>query len=145
MKPIGLARAVASRTFVACPSARRLRQYPRPPDEAQAGLPRHRTTVLMALHCPRCERKLADTADPSEPPLFCMCCGQKLRTGDEDITLPPVVMPDPPSVAVADEDAATTRSAGSPSAATAVETETAPTRVAGFRLMRFLGAGGMGT
>ena len=97
----------------------------------------------MALHCPRCERKLADTADPAAQPLFCMFCGQKLRSGDLDQTLPLVVMPDAPSEV--EDDAVATRSAASPTSTTAVETESAPSRVAGFRLLRFIGAGGMGT
>jgi len=97
----------------------------------------------MALSCPRCERTLADSVDAA-PPLFCMYCGQKLRSsGDDDLTLPPIVMPDPPS---ADPDeGVVTRSQGSAGGSTVTESETAPARVAGFRLLRFLGAGGMGT
>ena len=98
----------------------------------------------MALTCPRCLRDLADSADPAARPVFCMYCGQRLR-GDSTPVPPPVaVMPDP----AATVDAPT----GSFSADPTPEVEEAgpavagpPDELGGYRLGKFLGAGGMGT
>ena len=83
----------------------------------------------MLVTCPRCKRSLS-TADPESPPAFCMYCGQKLRdnSGTRErggmLTASHVPFTDNP-----EEDTA----------------EPPPSEVGGFRLIRFLGSGGMGT
>ncbi len=96
----------------------------------------------MALTCPRCLRKLTDSADPADRPVFCMYCGQRLRA---DPPAPPAaVMPDPAETV----DAPTQSFAAdnTPEAdADRPADDTRPTELGGYRLGRFLGAGGMGT
>jgi serine/threonine protein kinase len=80
----------------------------------------------MLVTCPRCKRSLS--ADASEgPPAFCMYCGQKLRetvlSSGGMLTASHVPFTDNPEVDVA---------------------EPPPAEVGGYRLIRFLGAGGMG-
>src|SRR5436190_12323296 len=86
----------------------------------------------MQLTCPRCLRTLS-TADPDGPPVFCMYCGQKLRESTVEPTLPgpPGEMrttsfvqfgPEPEELA-----------------------EPAPQEVGGYKLVRMIGSGGMGT
>lgn len=99
----------------------------------------------MALNCPKCSRKLADSADVTEPPLFCMYCGQRLRAGTSEVpTIAPIVMPDPDSAI----QPADVTQAYSPSATPVEEAPppriSTPQRVGDYRLVRFLGAGGMG-
>ena len=116
----------------------------------------------MSLTCPRCLRKVVDTANPEEPPFFCMYCGQKLRTGSG--SFPRVVMPDMGEVRSADEHGATLAfnptsdqsgsgaSEPSPNHLTNTfdgnsnsTTESAICAIAGYLFIRFLGSGGMGT
>jgi hypothetical protein len=96
----------------------------------------------MALTCPRCLRKLTDSADPADRPVFCMYCGQRLRA---DPPPPPAaVMPDPAETV----DAPTQSFAAdnTPEAdADRPADDPQPTELGGYRLGRFLGAGGMGT
>lgn len=116
----------------------------------------------MSLTCPRCLRKVVDTVDPDEPPLFCMYCGQKLRTGSG--SFPRVVMPDTGEVRSADAHGDTlafipssnssgsdvsglspdyptnTFDGGTPSPA-----ESTVRAIAGYAFIRFLGGGGQGT
>ncbi|MDB5307218.1 MAG: hypothetical protein JWO38_1420 [Gemmataceae bacterium] len=88
----------------------------------------------MQITCPRCRRSLS-TTDPHGPPVFCMFCGQKLQ--GEDHTTPPEITHRPGDMRTTshvpfsdnpDED-----------------TEPAPEEVGGYRLLRVIGAGGMGT
>ena len=94
----------------------------------------------MSLLCPRCSRVLADSSDSAASPLFCMYCGQKLRdsvtSGDETMGYEP-----PP---VAEAEYAVTRTSDG---AAAVETiaEQPPSCIGGYRLLKFIGAGGMGS
>ncbi|MBX9581839.1 MAG: protein kinase, partial [Gemmataceae bacterium] len=90
----------------------------------------------MRTTCPRCLRSLS-TADPGGPPVFCMYCGQKLRDDAPTATAPAVgVSPgDLPTTDLApftDNPEDTTDLAG-------------PAEVGGYRLLRKLGTGGMGT
>jgi hypothetical protein len=80
----------------------------------------------MQITCPRCRRTLS-TADQDGPPVFCMYCGQKLRDTD----------PGPGGM----QTASFTPSATDPDEPIP---EPAPREVGGYRLVRFLGAGGMG-
>jgi uncharacterized RDD family membrane protein YckC len=110
----------------------------------------------MPFSCPRCSRQVIDAADPTAPPPFCMYCGQKIRGWSaNDETLPPVVQPsavnallsfDPDPPAGDEPDYAVTRSVDADSSATdpTASTESAPASVGGFRLMRYIGGGGMG-
>ena len=85
----------------------------------------------MVTACPRCSRSLADTAAEAS---FCMYCGHKLRGADGS--------PPPQSVG-SDPDAGATVAFTSNDPTDAVA-EPQLTRVGGYRLVRFLGAGGMG-
>jgi uncharacterized RDD family membrane protein YckC len=79
----------------------------------------------MQVTCPRCKRSLS--TDQSEgPPAFCMYCGQKLR----DDT------PEPRGMLTASHVPFTDNPQEEP--------EPPPSEVGGYRLLRFLGAGGMG-
>jgi len=91
----------------------------------------------MALICPRCLRKLSDTADEAEPPVFCMYCGQRLRSSEGTPT-PAPVMPDPVDTSGEETNAYI------PQAESAEPTLTAIKMIGGYRLLRFIGAGGMG-
>ena len=111
----------------------------------------------MALSCPRCARPIADPAGPDGPPLFCMYCGQKLRAADD--TLTHVAQPSPLNALLSFDpdpppddggngppDYAVTRSiSNDPSEPDpAANRDAAPSSVGGFRLIRFIGSGGMG-
>lgn len=85
----------------------------------------------MHITCPRCLRSLS-TADPHGPPVFCMYCGQKLR--DTDSTPLPV---EP----VGNMTASFVPFSADPEAVS----EPVPTAIGGYRLVRLIGAGGMGT
>lgn len=87
----------------------------------------------MPLSCPNCRRTLADTGDP---PAFCMYCGQRLRASSGPA--PAAVFPDPTETV----DSATRAFDGTP--ADAAPAEPQRTTVGPYRLVRFLGAGGMG-
>lgn len=80
----------------------------------------------MLVTCPRCKRSLS-TEGSEGPPAFCMYCGQKLRdtvaSSGGMLTASHVPFTDNP-----EEDVA----------------EPPPTEVGGYRLVKFLGAGGMG-
>ena len=103
--------------------------------------------------CPRCSRKLADTADPAEPPLFCMYCGHRLRVDPNETVSPGgaggqmvrALLDHLPAVD-APPDGFVTRSVAGDSSEpdTAAPTDSAPSHVGGFRLVRFIGGGGMG-
>ena len=94
----------------------------------------------MSLLCPRCSRVLQDSADSAEPPLFCMFCGQKLRdsasTGEETMGYEPAAVEAPYLV---------TRSLDDGAAAPAPIAEMAPSSIGGYRLLKFIGSGGMGS
>ncbi|MBX9626621.1 MAG: protein kinase, partial [Gemmataceae bacterium] len=88
----------------------------------------------MRITCPRCLRSLS-AADPGGPPAFCMYCGQKLRdsTAHPAGVLPAVgEMPTTDLVPFTDNPEDTAEAAG-------------PAQVGGYRLLRKLGSGGMGT
>lgn len=108
----------------------------------------------MALSCPRCSRPTVDPANPAEPPLFCMYCGQKLRPSAVEDTLPRVVQPspfaallsfdpDPPS-GEADHQITRSLAADSSESDPPPPKDAAPSHVGGYRLVRFIGSGGMG-
>ena len=101
----------------------------------------------MSLSCSTCSRQITRSAG-DDAPLFCMYCGQKLRStvpdGDATQLLPAPLrnllkLPD------SQLDFGATRTV-SPAEATEaiVEDSVAPTQVAGYRLVRFIGGGGMG-
>jgi hypothetical protein len=86
----------------------------------------------MPVTCPRCRRTLS-TAEADGPPVFCMFCGQKLRDTDvpPTVTAPPVEMRTTSFVPFGpDFDD---------------HPEPPPREVGGYRLLRLLGAGGMGS
>ncbi|MBY0515203.1 MAG: protein kinase, partial [Gemmataceae bacterium] len=86
----------------------------------------------MPVTCPRCRRSLSP-ADADGPPVFCMYCGQKLR--DADV---------PPTWTAPPAEMRTTSFAPSPSDADD-HPEPPPQQVGGYKLLRLLGAGGMGS
>lgn len=88
----------------------------------------------MTITCPRCRRTLS-TADPGGPPAFCMYCGQKLGSGADT--------PDPTATPV--PSGMVTGSFVPFSETGEAASEPPPAAVGGYRLVRFLGAGGMGT
>src|SRR5262245_37910231 len=93
----------------------------------------------MIVICPRCHRSLS-TADGAEPPAFCMYCGQKLRD-DAGST-----RPQPGETGVRTQSFVPTDSGpevGS-SGEVPIAPEPAPKSIGGYRLLRLLGAGGMG-
>jgi len=111
----------------------------------------------MKLICPRCSRKLISTLEgEGPPPAFCMYCGQKLR---DDLPPPAPVMPDLPgiepsqqtrTIAYSPSAASSGSPGGSPGSLSWPEPIDTPstvtlTVIAGYRITRFLGAGGMGT
>ncbi len=95
----------------------------------------------MSSLCPRCSRVLADTADSAAAPLFCMFCGQKLQdsmgSADETMGYEP-----PPA---ADSQHMITRSVDGGSVAVETVAEMPPSTIDGYRLLKFMGAGGMGS
>lgn len=109
----------------------------------------------MAITCPRCSRSIGDSTVPGEAPLFCMYCGQRLKPATADETVVRVVQPVPVSQLFSSppedappaeaEDAASTRSGGAdPSDADPPNRDAAPSHVGGYRLVKFIGGGGMG-
>jgi hypothetical protein len=91
----------------------------------------------MVVTCPRCHRSLSSVSADGQP-LFCMYCGQKLReaergTADETRTQTQPYTPQP------DEELSGESSSDVPPAP-----EPAPKEVGGYRLLKLLGAGGMG-
>ncbi len=86
----------------------------------------------MTITCPRCRRTLS-TADPGGPPAFCMFCGQRLGSGA-----------DTPDAATPVPSGMVTGSFVPFSETGETASEPPPAAIGGYRLVRFLGAGGMG-
>jgi hypothetical protein len=98
----------------------------------------------MRITCPRCLRSLTATPDTG-PPAFCMYCGQKLRDSSTD---PPTVTNVP-----ADGDAPSGNQNTGSYVPTFLDIDAppgstlpgqTPSQVGGYRLLKLLGAGGMG-
>src|SRR5258707_9119286 len=81
----------------------------------------------MQIQCTRCNHTLDFSGDA---PRFCAYCGQSLTETKVEST-PPVDLCDAPTL--------------SPATASATETDEVPEIVGGYRLLRPLGSGGMGT
>lgn len=97
----------------------------------------------MPLTCPRCLRDLSGSAsDPGSPPAFCMFCGQRLRSSSGWTGTQTAGKPDADPLGQADH--ATRTFDVTPEIDPPVAAAGPPTEVAGFRIVRFLGAGGMG-
>src|SRR4051812_47533238 len=88
----------------------------------------------MVVTCPRCRRSLSSVSADAQP-LFCMYCGQKLTDSSPAETQTHSFTPQPSDgmSGVSDTD----EPPASP--------EPPPTEVGGYRLVKLLGAGGMGT
>lgn len=91
----------------------------------------------MVVTCPRCRRSLSSVSADSQP-LFCMYCGQKLR--DEQ----PLTVPEETRTQSFTPQASDALS-GVSSSDVPIAPEPAPREVGGYRLVKLLGAGGMGT
>lgn len=83
----------------------------------------------MTVTCPRCHRSLS-SAD-GDAPSFCMYCGQKLGAGATATGLR--------------TQSFTPTASGGDEAEVPLAPEPAPKTIGGYRLLRMLGAGGMGT
>ena len=96
----------------------------------------------MSLLCPRCSRVLADSGESADAPLFCMFCGQKLR--DEPVSSSDDTMgyEAPPAL---DSQHMVTRSVDEGAVADQRVAEQPPSSIGGYRLPKFIGAGGMGS
>ena len=88
----------------------------------------------MHVTCSRCLRSLS-TADPNGPPMFCMYCGQKLQDSNDDTRTSPGPPPQP-----GDRTASFVPFGPDPD----VDPGPLVEEVGGYRLVRLLGAGGMG-
>lgn len=105
----------------------------------------------MVLTCPRCSRTLSNSGDPGEVPSFCMFCGERLKASSADETVIRPLQPAPLSQLLSappenPEDFATTRSGhADPSDPDPPTRDAAPARVGGYRLIKALGSGGMGS
>jgi hypothetical protein len=102
----------------------------------------------MTNTCPRCSRSVADSA-LGETAAFCMYCGQRLRPATDETVLRPVMaaplsqlLSPPPDRA---DDTATRTGHADSSAPDRVPNDAPPAVIGGYRLLRFLGGGGMGS
>src|SRR5262245_7416646 len=89
----------------------------------------------MTVTCPRCHRTLS-TADGGDAPSFCMYCGHRLR---DDVDTPHGLMQTASFTPAADGPASTSDSV------VPLAPEPSPKVVGGYRLLRLIGSGGMGT
>jgi eukaryotic-like serine/threonine-protein kinase len=99
----------------------------------------------MVVTCPRCRRSLSSVSAEGAP-LFCMYCGQKLKEGSSSHdtrthTFTPQEAPELSGV----PDATGTQNTPASYDAGEYAPEPAPSEVGGYRLVRMLGAGGMGS
>src|SRR6476620_5735007 len=85
----------------------------------------------MIVTCPRCHRSLS-TDDGADAPSFCMYCGHKLR--DDAKALPSALMRTGSFSPTSDTDDEVP-----------IVSEPAPKSIGGYRLLKLLGSGGMGT
>ncbi|MFO0821746.1 MAG: protein kinase [Gemmataceae bacterium] len=85
----------------------------------------------MTLNCPKCNRSLSTTSD-GEAPSFCMYCGHRLSTNPDNLgeTKTAPFMPASGTTSTGDE--------------VPFGNDTAPKSIGGYKLIRLLGAGGMG-
>lgn len=85
----------------------------------------------MTITCPQCRRGLS-SSDAGDAPAFCMYCGTRLstNTGDSDVTR--TAHFEPLSSATSDGEEVP------------FGPDTAPKSIGGYKLLRMLGAGGMG-
>ncbi len=98
----------------------------------------------MVFTCPRCNRSLSSVSADAQPQ-FCMYCGHKLsdsvRSAAETYTQTFTPQADEGLSGVSDEDAPHPLQPHDVPPAP----EPAPREVGGYRLLKLLGAGGMGT
>ena len=87
----------------------------------------------MIITCPRCNRSLS-TADAADAPSFCMYCGHRLR-GDAADT----------PAGLMRTQSFTPSGQASDDSEVPLAPEPAPKEIGGYRLLRMLGSGGMGT
>jgi hypothetical protein len=92
----------------------------------------------MTVTCPRCTRSLS-TADGADPPSYCMYCGHKLR--DDAAATPRGLMHTASFTPTADGSAPASTS----DSVVPIAPEPTPKVIGGYRLLRLLGSGGMGT
>src|SRR5215218_6249256 len=97
----------------------------------------------MVLTCPRCRRSLSSVSAEGAPH-FCMYCGQKLggsaAADHNTLTHTPQSAPEPSG-----EERTGTQDTPADYDPGEYAPEPAPTEVGGYRLVRMLGAGGMGS
>jgi uncharacterized RDD family membrane protein YckC len=99
----------------------------------------------MVVTCPRCRRSLSSVSADA-PPLFCMYCGQKLKDSStpSDTRTHTFTPQDPPELSGV-SDAAGTQDTPDHYNAGDYAPEPAPSEVGGYRILRMIGAGGMGS
>lgn len=96
----------------------------------------------MSLLCPRCSRVLADSGESVDAPLFCMYCGEKLHGQPASSSDDTMGYEAPPAL---DSQHMITRSVDEGAVVAQSVAEMPPSSIGGYRLLKFIGAGGMGS